>query len=209
MKIAIICANGKAGQLITKEALNRGLDVTVIVRNQNRTIADKVIIKDLFDITTQDIAPFDVLVDCFGAWTSETLPQYTTSSQYLCDLVSNTNKRLLIVGGAGSLYINKEHTLQLSNSPDFPDVFMPVANACNNALIELRKRNDVNWTYICPAGDFQADGVRTGKYILGGEELVLNSKGESVISYADYAIALVDEIVNGNNIKKRIGVVSE
>ena len=67
----------------------------------------------------------------------------------------------------------------------------------------------MNWTYISPAGDFQADGERTGKYVLGGEELVLNSKGESVISYADYAIAMVDEIESGKHIKERISVVSE
>ena len=58
-------------------------------------------------------------------------------------------------------------------------------------------------------GDFQAEGEKTGKYILGGEELVLNSKGESVISYADYAIAMIDEAVKGNHIQERISVVSE
>ena len=77
------------------------------------------------------------------------------------------------------------------------------------ALSELRERRDVRWTYISPAGDFQAEGERTGKYILGGEELTLNSRGESIISYADYAIAMVDEAVNGNNIQKRISVVRE
>ena len=77
------------------------------------------------------------------------------------------------------------------------------------ALGELRQRNDVKWTYISPAGDFRADGMRTEKYILGGEELILNSKGESIISYADYAIAMIDETVNGNNIQKRISVVAE
>ena len=77
------------------------------------------------------------------------------------------------------------------------------------ALSELRERKDVKWTYISSAGDFQAEGERTGKYILGGEELTLNSKGESIISYADYAIAMVDEAVNGNNIQKRISVVRE
>ena len=70
-------------------------------------------------------------------------------------------------------------------------------------------RDDVKWTFISPAGDFQADGERTGKYILAGEELTLNSKGESIISYADYAIAMVDEIEKGSNIKKRISVVRE
>ena len=61
--------------------------------------------------------------------------------------------------------------------------------------------------FISPAGDFQADGERTGEYILAGEELTLNDKGESIISYADYAIAMVDEIENGGHIQQRISVV--
>lgn len=75
------------------------------------------------------------------------------------------------------------------------------------ALTELRSRSDVNWTYISPAADFQADGGRTGSYILAGEELTLNSRGESVISYADFALAMIDEIVKGSHIKERISVV--
>ena len=77
------------------------------------------------------------------------------------------------------------------------------------ALGELREREDVKWTYISPAGDFQADGERSGKYILGGEELTLNSRGESIISYADYAIAMVDEIEKGDHIRQRISAVRE
>jgi putative NADH-flavin reductase len=77
------------------------------------------------------------------------------------------------------------------------------------ALTYLRTRTDVRWTYISPAGNFQADGVKTGKYMWGGEELLLNSNGESVISYADYASAMIDEAVNGNHIRQRISVVSE
>ena len=75
------------------------------------------------------------------------------------------------------------------------------------ALAELRERDDVKWTYISPAGDFQADGERTGEYILGGEELTLNAAGESVISYADFAIAMVDEIESGNHVQQRISTV--
>ena len=75
------------------------------------------------------------------------------------------------------------------------------------ALAELRASEDVKWTYISPAGDFQADGERTGKYILAGEELTLNSRNESIISYADYALAMVDEIEKGNHIQQRISVV--
>lgn len=209
MKIAVICANGKAGQLIVKEAVERGLDVTAVVRGENKSEAKKVIAKDLFDLTADDLKGFDAVVDAFGAWTPDTLPQHGTSLKHLCDILSGTDTRLLVVGGAGSLYVNPEHTVQVMDGPDFPDMFKPLAAAQGKALEELRTRNDVKWTFISPAGDFRAEGERTGKYILGGEELTLNSKGESIISYADYAIAMVDEIEKGNNIQKRISVVSE
>lgn len=209
MKVAVVCANGKAGKLIVKEAVSRGLDVTAVVRGQNQTAAEKVLEKDLFDLSSADLQDFDVIVDAFGAWTEETLPQHTTSLKHLCDILSGTNTRLLVVGGAGSLYVNPEHTACVADGADFPDVFKPLAAAMAKALGELRKREDVKWTYISPAGDFQADGERSGKYILGGEELTLNSKGESVISYADYAIAMIDEIVKGNHIQERISVVAE
>ena len=209
MKIAVICANGKAGKLIVKEAVNRGLDVTAVVRGENATAAQKALKKDLFDLTADDLKGFDAVIDAFGAWTEETLPLHSTSLKHLCDILSGTEIRLLIVGGAGSLYVNPEHTVCVADGPDFPDSFKPLASAMAKALSELRERKDVKWTYISPAGDFQAEGERTGKYILGGEELTLNSRGESIISYADYAIAMVDEAVNGNNIQKRISVVRE
>ena len=209
MKIAVICANGKAGKLIVKEAVSRGLDVTAVVRGENATEAKEVLKKDLFDLTADDLKGFDVVIDAFGAWTEETLPLHSTSLKHLCDILSGTETRLLVVGGAGSLYVNPEHTVCVADGPDFPDAFKPLAGAMAKALSELRERKDVKWTYISPAGDFQAEGERTGKYILGGEELTLNSKGESIISYADYAIAMVDEAVNGNHIQKRISVVRE
>ena len=209
MKIAVVCANGKAGKLIVQEAVDRGLDVTAVVRGQNQTAAAKAIQKDLFDLSAGDLAGFDVVIDAFGAWTEETLPQHSTSLKHLCDILSGADTRLLVVGGAGSLYVNPEHTACVADGPDFPLQFLPLARAQGKALTELRERNDVNWTFVSPAGDFQADGARTGKYILGGEELTLNSKGESVISYADYAIAMVDEAVGGGHIRQRISVVAE
>lgn len=207
MKIAVVCANGKAGQLIVKEALGRGLDVTAVVRGGNRTEASQIIQKDLYDLTAADLKGFDVVVDAFGAWTEDTLPQHSTSLKHLCDILSGTDVRLLVVGGAGSLYVNPEHTAQVMDGPDFPNVFKPLASNMGKALAELRQRSDVKWTYVSPAGDFQAEGERTGKYILGCEELTLNGRGESVISYADYAIAMVDEAVSGGHIRQRISVV--
>lgn len=207
MKIAVVCANGKAGRLIVKEAVERGLDVTAVVRGENRTVAKNVIQKDLFDLKAADLEQFDVVVDAFGAWVEETLPQHSTSLKHLCDILSGKETRLVVVGGAGSLYVNSEHTAQVMDGADFPDIFKPLAAAQGKALDELRLRNDVKWTFVSPAGDFQAEGERTGEYILAGEELTLNDKGESIISYADYAIAMVDEITKGNHIQKRISVV--
>ena len=209
MKIAVVCANGKAGQLITKEAVNRGLDVTAFVKGENKSAAEKAVIKDLFDLTSDDLRGFDVVIDAFGAWAPDVLPLHSTSLKHLCDILSGSETRLLIVGGAGSLYVDPEHTAQVMDGEGFPDAFKPLAAAQGKALSELRERNDVKWTFISPAGDFQAEGERTGKYILAGEELTLNSKGESVISYADYAIAMIDEATKGDHIQQRISVVRE
>ena len=189
MKIAVVCANGKEGKLLVQEAVDRGLDVTAVVRGENRSAAEKVLNKDLFQLTAEDLKGFDVVIDAFGAWTEETLPQHSTSLKHLCDILSGTETRLLVVGGAGSLYVNPEHTACVADGPDFPDAFKPLAAAMAKALSELRERRDVKWTYISPAADFQAEGEKTGKYILGGEELTVNSRGESIISYADYAAA--------------------
>ena len=179
------------------------------MRGENKSAAKNVIQKDLFDLDAADLEGFDVVIDAFGAWTPETLPQHSTSLKHLCDLVSGKETRLLVVGGAGSLYVNPEHTVQVMDGADFPEMFKPLAANMGKSLDELRTRTDVKWTYISPAGDFQADGARTGKYIWGGEELTLNSKGESVISYADYAAAMVEEALNGNHIQQRISVVAE
>ena len=206
-KIAVVAANGKAGKLIVKEAIDRGMDVTAFVRGENQTVAEKAVARDIMDLTAEDLAGFDAVVDAFGAWTPETLPQHSTTLAHLCDCVAGTDVRLLVVGGAGSLYVNPEHTACMADGPDFPDAFKPLAAAMAKALEGLRAREDVAWTYISPAGDFQAEGERTGAYILGGEELTLNEAGESVISYADYAIAMVDEIESGDHIRQRISVV--
>lgn len=207
MKIAVICANGKAGKLIVKEAVRRGLDVTAVVREKNQTEAQHVLAKDLFALTREDLQGYDAVIDAFGAWTPDTLPQHSASLNHLCDLLSGTQTRLLIVGGAGSLYVNPEHTACVADGSDFPDAFKPLAAAMAEALRALRQREDVRWTYLSFAADFQAEGERTGRYILGGEELTLNARGESVLSYADYAIAMVDEVISGDHIRQRISAV--
>lgn len=207
-KIAVVAAGGRVSRQVISEAVRRGFDVTAFGRKaENMTDAQYYVQKDILDLTAADLAGFDAVVDGFGAWTPETLSGHSTTTEHLCQILSGSPVRLLIVGGAGSLFINKEHTAVLAETPDFPDAFKPLASAMAQALLKLRQHDDVKWTYISPAADFQADGERTGKYILGGEELTLNSRNESIISYADYAIAMVDEIEKGHHINQRISVV--
>lgn len=207
MKIAVLAANGKAGKLIVKEAVERGHDVTAVVREENQSLAKKVITKDLLKLTKEDLAGFDAVISAFGAWTEETLPLHTTVSLHLLNILSGTNARLLFVGGAASLYLDDTLTTQLFETPEFPEEYKPVASAMKAALVEIRKNNDVKWTYISPAAEFIADGERKGDYLLAGEVFTVNKDGKSEISYADYALAMLDEVEKGNNIKKRISVL--
>lgn len=202
--IAVIAANGRAGRLIVDEALWRGIEVTAIVRGTNTTNTHHVLIKDLFDLDADDLRGFDAVVDAFGVFAPDKLDQYSTSLKHLADLLSGTDTRLLVVGGAGSLYTNPEHTTQLSDG--FPDDIKGVPVAMGKALDHLRARADVRWTFISPAANFIADGKRTGHYVLAGEEYSTNAEGVSAISYADYAIAMVDEIEHGDHIHERISV---
>lgn len=209
-RIAVVAADGRVARKVITEAVNRGFEVTAFGRkDQNETATENYIKKDIMELTTEDLKKFDAVVDAFafGAWTEETLPLHSATTNHLADILSGTNVRLLVVGGAGSLYVNPEHTVVVADGADFPDAFKPLALAMAKVLGELRKRSDVKWTYISPAADFQADGERTGKYITAGEEFTLNERGESLISYADYAIAMVGEIESGNHIQKRISVV--
>ena len=204
MKIAVVCANGKVGKLVVKEASDRGHEVTAVVRGENKSAAKKSI--DILEITPEDFKGFDVVIDAFGTFTPETLPLHSKSLKHLCDVLSGSDSLLLIVGGAGSLYMDKTHTTQLFNTPDFPKEYIPLARAQGKALAELRERKDVKWTFVSPAAVFLPEGERTGKYVLNGEEFAVNDKGESVISYADYAIAMVDEAEKKNHVGERISV---
>lgn len=210
-KVAVVCAAGKEGRLLVDEAVARGYDVTGFVRGSDKVANPKAktVVKDLFDLTREDLIGFDAVIDAFGAWTPETLPLHKTSLKHLCDVLSGTKVRLLVVGGAGSLYVNPEHTVQVKDLESFHAMFKPLADMQGAALDDLRKRSDVQWTYLSPAGDFVADGERTGEYLLGGEEYFVNDRGESRISYADYAIAMIDEIENANNIQKRFSVIGK
>lgn len=209
MKVAVIGANGKSGSRITKEALRRGMDVTAVVRSENKSGAPHMIQKDLFDLEKEDLAGFDAVVDAFAIWDPSKADLHVTSLAHLTGLLAGTNVRLLVVGGAGSLYTNKEHTAQVSDARDIPPDRKPTVLAMGKALEELRKVDTVRWTYVSPATEYDPAGPRTGDYILAGEELTFNSQGKNYISYDDYALAMVDEIEKGNHIRQRISVLAK
>lgn len=209
MKIAVVAANGKAGQLIVEEAVKRGHDVTAIVRSENKTQAQHLLKKDLFDLNKEDLAGYDVVVTAFGAWTSETLPLHSKSIEHFNDLLAGTNTRFLVVGGAGSLYVDKEKKVRLVDTAEFPAEYKLLASAQADELDLLRTKKDLNWTFVSPAAEFIPDGARTGEYILAGDFFTVNEAGESKISYADYAIAFVDEIESGKHIQERISVLGK
>jgi hypothetical protein len=176
MKIAIIGANGKSGVNLVNEALKQGYDVTAIVRNKEyKNDNVKVIYKDIFDLAKSDLAGFDVVISAFAAWTPETFPLHKKVAAHLANLLEGSDTRLLVVGGAGTLFVDDKGTMVM-DTPDFPAAYMGVAKATAESYFELKGRSDLLWTYVSPAGDYDANGARTGKYVLGGDNLILNSK---------------------------------
>ena len=212
MKIAIIGATGRQGSLLLREALQRGHQVTAIVRDKTKLDPEKVqvIEKGILDLSYQDLKDFDVVINAFGTRSKNTPVLHQTTLKHLADNLSGHDApRLLVVGGAGSLYVDPELKVRVMDTPDFPDAYKPTATNMGAAFDALKVRNDVNWTYLSPSANFVADGIRTGKYRIGKDELLVNQAGQSEISYADYAIAMIDEAENAKHVKSRFTVVSE
>ena len=211
MKIGVIGATGKAGSLIVREALERGHDVTVIVRNASKVNETKVNIleKDLFDLTSDDLKVFDVIVNAFNAEPGREDLHVSAGKVLIKALENNLNTRLIVVGGAGSLFVDEEKTLRLYDTPEFPEAYLATAKNMGKNLMELQSTTDMRWTYISPSAFFDPQGKRTGSYLSGKEHLMVNSEGQSYISYADYAIAVLDEIEKPKFINERFTVVSE
>jgi putative NADH-flavin reductase len=211
VKIGIIGANGKAGNLIMNEALNRGHEVTAIVRTASK-IADanvNVLEKDIYALTASDLKLFDVVVNTYKAPDGEE-HLYIDSGRVLVQALKDApDTKLIIVGGAGSLFVDEEKTTKLMDTPEFPDFVYPTASNAAKQLEELQNTNSITWTYISPAGYFDPEGKRTGSYKTGKDHVILNNNGQSYISYADYAIAVLDEIENPQHVNERFTLVGE
>lgn len=210
MKIGVIGATGKAGSKIFKEAADRGHEVTAIVRDASKLNDQQVQVleKSIFDLTTDDVKQFDVVVNAFGAPLGEG-QAHVDAGHALIEALKGTDTRVIVVGGAGSLFVDEAKTIRVIDTPEFPEIFKPTADGQGRNLQELKETTNIKWTFVSPAGHFDAEGKRTGSYQLGKDNLLLNSKGDSYISYADYAIAIVDEIENPKHINERFSVVAE
>ncbi|MEH7115252.1 NAD(P)-dependent oxidoreductase [Neobacillus niacini] len=210
MNIAIVGASGKAGNLILKEAVTRGHQVTAIVRDASK-LQDKnvaVIEKNVFDLTTSDLKTFDVVINAFGAPLGEE-KAHVDAGHALIEALKGTTTKLIVVGGAGSLFVDENKTIRLIDTPEFPDFVKPTALGQGRNLQELQESTDLTWTFISPSAVFDAEGKRTGSYQSGKDHLLVNSKGESYISYADFALAVVDEVENPKHVNERFTVVGE
>ncbi|PQP80955.1 hypothetical protein C0Q44_24760 [Paenibacillus sp. PCH8] len=211
MNIAIIGATGKAGNVILKEAADRGHAVTAIVRNASK-LEDKslsMLEKDVFDLTAGDLKAFDVVVNAFGAPAGKENLHVEVGQALINILKDAPDTRLIVVGGAGSLFTDESKTLRVFESPGFPDAYKATATNQGLNLKDLQSSSGMQWTFLSPAGFFNPEGVRTGKYQAGNDVIMVNSEGNSYISYADYAIALVDEIENPQHKNERFTVVGE
>ena len=207
MNILVIGANGNAGRRIVEKALKAGHQVTGVVRREGAIEAIPTIVKDALQLTKQELTQFDVVVNATSAFTPDAYHLQTDLTLLLVKALANTNTRLIVVGGAGSLYVDEDHTVQLYDTPDFPEEYLGLAKAQGNAIDILRKFSNVDWTFFSPAADFDEKGVESKDYILGNENFILNKDGNSYISYETYAQILVDEINNHKFSRQRFTAV--
>lgn len=210
-KVLILGANGKSGSALVEEALRQGHEVTAVARKADyaNSAVKKVIHKDILELTKEDLSGFDAVISAFAAWTPETFPLHKKVAEHLCSLLAGTPTRLLVVGGAGTLYTDESLKTRVMDTPAFPAAWQGVAKATAESFDVLKASSGVRWTYVSPAGDYDANGRRSGAYELGGDVIKVNSKGESYISYADLAIAIIDEVKNGAFVNKRFTAVGE
>jgi uncharacterized protein len=195
MNVVVYGATGNSGTEIVKELLRRGHKVTAVARKVDSIKAEQGVTAkadDLSDVNSVAaiVTGADAVVSAYAPPTDNTDAILGVTERQIAAVKKAGAKRLLVVGGAGLLEVAPGVTLIKSGY--LPAEYLPIATSHEKALEVLRK-SDINWTYLSP-GAYFVPGERTGKFRLGTKELVSDAKGESKISFADYAIALVDEI---------------
>jgi putative NADH-flavin reductase len=195
MNVVVYGATGNSGWEIVKELLSRGHSVTGVARKVDSLKADQgltVKVDDLSNVNAIEavIKGADVVVSAYAPPPDDTDALIGVTEREIAAVKKIGGLRLLVVGGAGLLEVAPGVTL--IQSGHLPVEYLPIATSHEKALGVLRV-SDINWTYLSP-GAYFVPGERTGKFRLGTKELIVDAKGESKISFADYAIAMVDEI---------------
>jgi putative NADH-flavin reductase len=201
MKVVLIGASGNVGQRLLAELLNRGHEVTGIVRHPEKLRTCDGLTAKRGDIN--DEAGLAQLLGGHDAVISAVKFQSANPQSLIGAAKKAGVKRLLVVGGAGSLQVSPG--VQLVDTPDFPEAYKPEALAGSNFLHVLRGERELDWTFLSPSALF-VPGERTGKFRLGTDRLLVDSNGESKISFEDYAIALVDELETSRHSRQRFTV---
>ena len=196
MKVALIGATGKVGGRLITELTGRGHDVTGIARHT----ADIGIPMRAVD-ATDAVALADAIAGQDAVFHAANFRSSDAAAILTATKTAGAG-RLLVVGGAGTLFVSPG--VQFIDSPDFPEMFRPEVSAGRDFLRALLA-SDIDWTFLSPALSF-VPGARTGIYRLGGDDLLRDALGESRISYEDFAKALVDELEEPRHTRRRFSI---
>jgi putative NADH-flavin reductase len=208
MKLIIIGASGMVGSAVRDEALARGHQVTAIVRNPDRiavknpllTVRKGDVLKDNVD---ELVRGNDAVISAYNpGWTNPEIATDTVKAYaaIIQGVKKAGVKRLLVVGGAGSLEVSPG--VQLIDTMKVPDSIRSAILALREVLYTLRKEERLDWTFLSPAANF-VPGTRTGTFRLGKDQVVKDEKGESKISVQDYAVAMLDEVEKPQHSRQR------
>ena len=211
MRIAIIGASGQIGAVIRDEALARGHQVTAIVRHPEKitvqdprlTVVKADILKDKVD---ELVKGHDAVISAYNpGWSNPDIynEQIKGYKAIISGVKKSGIKRLLVVGGAGTLEVAPG--VQLMDTVSFPEQVKGGVLATRETLYMLKKENELEWTFLSPPSSIAA-GERTGHYRLGKDQLLKNKEGESKISTQDYAVAMLDELEHPQHIRERFTV---
>ena len=211
MKIALIGATGYVGTPLLEELLQRGHQVTVLARNPGKLPSRKgltVVAADAQDAAQvrQAVAGHDAVLSAYNpGWTVPDIhDQFLKATRAIHAGVRESGvRRLLVVGGAGSLFVAPG--LQLVDTPQFPAEYKQGALAAREALNLIRKEEALDWTFLSPP-ILLVPGERTGQYRLGTEAPLMNGEAPGTISVQDLAVAIVDEIEQPRHVKQRFTV---
>ena len=205
MKIAVFGASGMIGSRIVNEALTRKHQITAVTRDPGKLSTPNVTVVqgDLLDPASiaAVVKGHEAVISAYGPGPGGDPQEYSRVAHALIDGLTQAGvKRLIVVGGAGSLEVSPG--LKRYDTPDFPDAWRALSKATGAAL-EIFKTCDLDWTYISPA-DMIAPGERTGHYRVGGDQMLYDADGKSFISAEDYAVGLLDEVEHPQAVQRRI-----